>query len=161
MKYKKGIIIFGTIIITSILLTFIFNNAAPATGKSVLSQVKVIPLNPEERSKVMQVLTTNEFTKDIPKKSPISLTFFDFINGERIWQDSFLISDGQLLSNGKPELSLTLHSKYISELNENNLCEIVKKANQNKDLGFYSENNKAKLFIKYAGMLKHRDCFGF
>ncbi|MBU4117082.1 MAG: hypothetical protein KKG94_04995, partial [Nanoarchaeota archaeon] len=72
-----------------------------------------------------------------------------------------LISDGQLLSNGKPEISLTLHSKYISELNENNLCEIVKKANNNRDLGFYSENSKAKLFIKYAGMLKHRDCFGF
>jgi len=161
MKYQKEIIILGTIIVASILLTFIFNNAAPATGKSVSSQVKIIPLNPEQRSKVMQVLTTSEFAKDIPKKSPISLTFFDFVNGERIWQDSFLISDGQLLSNGKPEISLTLHSKYISELNENNLCEVVKKANNNRDLGFYSENSKAKLFIKYAGMLKYRNCFDF
>jgi len=161
MKYKKEIIIFGAIIIASILLTFVFNNIVPATGKSVSSQIKIIPLNPEQRSKVMQVLTTSEFAKDVPKKSPVSLTFFDFVNGERIWQDSFLISDGQLLSNGKPEIFLTLHSKYISELNENNLCEVVKKANKNKDLGFYSENSKAKLFIKYAGMLKYKGCLGF
>ena len=72
----------------------------------------------------------------------------------------FLIGNNQLLNEGEPAMYLYLHSKYISEINNNNLCSVIKKAKDNGDLGFYSEYNKASLMIKYAGMLKHRGCFG-
>ena len=39
--------------------------------------------------------------------------------------------------------------------------EVIKRANKNGDLEFYSEHNKAKLLWKYKSMLKHSDCFGF
>jgi len=54
-----------------------------------------------------------------------------------------------------------LYTKYISELNGVNLCEIIKQANKNGDLGYHTEYNKAILLIKYSSLLKHRDCFGF
>jgi hypothetical protein len=124
-------------------------------------QVKYSPLTPEEINKVASTILSSEFIKAIPEKEPISLTFFKFENGERVWQDGFLIGRNQFLTEGSPGVSLILHSKYISQLNGNNLCDIIKQANNNRDLGFESKYSTASLFLKYAGMLKYRDCFGF
>jgi len=146
------IIILGFLLLLAI--WFIISNQSPSTGKSV-QQIDVVPLNPEQKQKVIDVLSSSEFVNDIPKNSPISIRFFSFSGEQRIWNDGFLIGEGE------PVIYLILHSKYISELNENNLCEIIKKANENRDLGFYSEYSKARLLLKYSGMLKYRKCFGF
>jgi len=53
-----------------------------------------------------------------------------------------------------------MHTRYISEMNEGNLCEIINKAINNGELKLESQESKAKLLVKYAGMLKHRECFG-
>jgi len=156
---KKVLIIIGIILIVSLMF---FINKFFATGESVKSQeVKIVPLSQEEVQKVTQILLSSEFIKDVPKKEPISLRFFSFENGQRIWQDGFLIGENQLLTEGNPSISLILHSKYISELNQENLCGVIQRANKNGDLGFYSEHNKAKLLWKYKSMLPHRGCFGF
>jgi hypothetical protein len=125
------------------------------------SQVKFSPLSSEDANKVKSTILSSEFIKSVPQGDPISLTFFKFENGERIWQDSFLIGNNQILTSGNPGVSLTLHSKYISELNGNNLCDVIKEANKNGDLGFSSKYSTFVLLIKYAGMLKYRSCFGF
>ncbi|MFH1151753.1 MAG: hypothetical protein ABIJ14_00335 [Nanoarchaeota archaeon] len=152
-KKRVSIIIAIILVIISI---FLFNKFFP-TGKGITSsQVDIVPLSSEEKAKVQQVLSSSEFVKDIPKKESISLRFFKFENNQRIWQDGFLIGNNQ-----EPSIQLYLHSKYIYELNNENLCEVIKKANENKDLGFYSEFSKARLLLKYASMLKHRECFGF
>ena len=165
MKNKKRVFIIVGIIILIIsfvlVINFITNKFFP-TGKSVKSQqVEIIPLSSEERQKVLQAILSSEFIQDIPEDAPISLRFFNFENNQRIWQDGFLIGQNQLLSKGNPAISLIMHSKYISELNQENLCEIIEKANKNNDLGFYSEYSKPKLFLKYSSMLKHKECFGF
>ena len=160
MKNKKRVIIIIGIIIILIISIFLIINKFSSTGKSV-QQIKVVPLSSGQREKVTQFLLSSEFTQDMPKKQSISLRFFDFKDGKRIWQDSFLIGKNQILSEGDPAIYLILHSKYISELNQENLCDVIKKAKVNGDLGFYSEYNKARLLIKYASLLKHRKCFGF
>ncbi|MAH03865.1 hypothetical protein CMI39_03715 [Candidatus Pacearchaeota archaeon] len=159
MKNNKKIII--GIIILIIILSF-FGNRFFSTGKSINTQeIEIIPLSIAEKEKVIQTLLSSEFIKDMPKKESISLRFFNSENGQRIWQDGFLIGKDQLLSEGTPAIYLSLHSKYISEFNQENLCEVIKRANANRDLGFYSEDSKTKLFFKYSSMLKHRGCFGF
>ncbi|MBR9701591.1 hypothetical protein GOV13_01580 [Candidatus Pacearchaeota archaeon] len=151
---KKRVIIITIILI--IISVFLFNKFS-TTGKSVTTQqVEIVPLSSAEKAKVQQVLSTSEFVKDVPKKESISLRFYDFESNQRIWQDGFLIG-----TNQEPAVNLILHSKYISELNNDNLCEVIKKANQDGDLGFQSEFSKPRLLLKYAGMLKHRKCFGF
>ena len=142
--------------VLAILLIFVIDKFH-STGKSINTQkIEITPLSSNEKAKVEQVLISSEFVKDIPEKESISLRFFKFENGQRVWQDSFLIGNNQ-----NPSIYLSLHSKYISELNNENLCEIIKKANENKDLGFHSEFSKTRLLIKYASMLKHRKCLGF
>ena len=125
------------------------------------SSIQITPLSPEQRTKVIQTITSSEFIEDVPEKFPIAIRFFKFENKQKIWQDGFLIGNNQLLSEGTPTIYLSLHSKYISELNNENLCEVIKKANENGDLGFNSEYSKASLLWKYKTMLPHRDCFEF
>ena len=158
---RREILIIACIVVLLIAGIFVYNKFF-ITGKSVSSQeIEVIPLSTGEREKIVEFLEAGEFIEDMPAKGVISLRFFSFKDGKRVWHDDFLIGKDHLLSNGKPDIYLTLHSKYISEFKGENLCDVVKKANKNGGLGFYSELGKTRLLIKYVGMLKHRKCFGF
>jgi len=156
---KKRVFLIIAIIAIILVGIFLFNKPTP-TGNGI-QNVEVIPLSPEEREKVFQTVSSSEFIKDIPEKNPIALTFYSFEDGQRIWREGFLINNNGFLSEGEPVVYLTLHTKYISEISEGKLCETIKKAKKNGDLGFHSEYNKARLLIKYTSMLKHRGCFGF
>jgi len=158
MKYKKRVIIAG-IIISIILIIFISNKFFP-TGQSIGNQeIKVVPLTDEERLIVAQAVLSSEMIKDIPKKESINLRFYKFENGQRVWQDGVLLGRDGFLTDGNPALSVFIHSKYIRELNDKNLCNVIKKANQNGDLGTYTEYSNARLLIKYSGLMKYRECF--
>ena len=172
MRKKKIIILSVLIIIAIVIAILMFARTANNKGESINSgtsaagtgsnyQAKYSPLTPEEIAKVSSAILSSEFIKSIPENEPISLIFFKFENGERIWQDGFLIGRNQLLSTGSPGISLTLHSKYISQLDGSNLCDIIQQANKNKDLGSESKYSTTGLFLRYSGMLKYRECFGF
>ncbi len=159
---KKRLIIIGIVFALAIAL-IVFFTMRHSTGGVVNSgeAIRYVPLSQEEIDKVAQTIISSEFIKDVPEKNPVALIFYDFENGERVQQDAFLIGNNQLLTEGTPSIYLILHSKYISELNGNNICDVIKLANKNGDLGFQSEYSTAILFLKYAGMLKYRSCFGF
>ena len=161
METKKRIII-GIVILT--LVTIFTFNQLGLTGKvtnSNVQQVEIIPLSNEERQKVIQTLIESEFISDVPKKNPIFLQFYSFDQGQRIWRDGFLIGKNELLSQGEPSVYLYLPSRYISQINKDNICERMKEAKNNGELGLYSDYSKARLLVKYVRMLKHRECFGF
>ena len=163
MKKKKRLIIIGVFLVL-VLSFFLYDKFLPeveTTTNIKQAQAKIIPLSQAQVEKVASILLTSEFIKDIPEKNPIALRFYDFQDGERIWQSEFLIGGGRLLSSGNPSAYIIMHSKYISKLNENNFCEIIREANGNGDIGFHSEYSKASLLIKYSGMLRHKGCFGF
>jgi hypothetical protein len=159
---KKRWLVIGVVFAIAIAL-IIFFTMKHSTGGVVNSgePIRYVPLSQEEVDKVAQTIISSEFIKDVPEKNPIALIFFNFENGKRVQQDAFLIGNNQLLTQGTPSVYLTLHSRYISELNGNNLCDVIKEANKNGDLGFQSEYNTAILLIKYVGLLKYRNCFGF
>lgn len=159
MKYKKEIIIVGVIILI-VLMIFLFDKFQSTGNVTFEPGIKTVPLTALERDKVTQTLLASEFIKDVPKNNPIALKFFKFENGQRVWQDEIIVGKDQLLTSGKPSIYLALHSKYISQMNNNNLCDVIKKAKANGDVGFYSDYNKLSLFVKYTSMLEHRGCFG-
>jgi hypothetical protein len=98
----------------------------------------------------------------LPKDGVIGLHFYNYQNGgQRIELDTFLIGKDAILTSGTPDLTILLHTKYIAELTPTNLCEIIPKANTNGDLGVDTTLGEAKLLMKYSGILKYRDCFGF
>ena len=163
MKRKKRLIIIGVFLVL-VLSFFLYDKFLSETGTTIniqQAQVKIVPLSQAQVEKVASILLTSEFIKDVPEKNPIALQFYDFKDGERIWQSGFLIGGGRLLASGDPSVYVIIHSKYISKLNENNFCEIIMEANRNGDLGFHSEYSKASLAIKYSGMLRHKSCLGF
>ena len=159
---KKRWLVIGVIFAIAIAL-IIFFTMKHSTGKIVNSgePIRYVPLSQGEIDKVAQTIISSEFIKDVPEKNPIALIFFNFENGERVQQDGFLIGNNKLLTEGTPSIYLTLNSKYISKLNGNNLCDVIKEANKNGDLGFQSKYGTASLLLRYASMLKYRDCFGF
>ena len=115
LKRKIGIILL--IIIAILIANRYIINPTSIAGHSVSTnqQVQITPLTDEERQKAISTLVSSEFIKDVPEKNPIALIFFKFENGQRIWQEGFLIGNNQLLSEGEPAMNLLLHSKYISE----------------------------------------------
>lgn len=117
-------------------------------------------LSSGEVDKIRETILGSDFISDLPKDGVISLTFFTFCNGERIIQNNFLIGKNQILNSGTPDIYLTLHSKYISELNGSNLCDVIPRANANGDLGAYTDLGTTQLMMKYSSLLKYRDCFG-
>jgi hypothetical protein len=127
---------------------------------SITKQARVEPLSAEQRALVLEIIETSDFAKEIPADDPISLRFFYFENGERIWQDYFLIAEGKTISDGKATIDLTLHSKYLEEINTLGLCDTIKKANENRDLGFETEYGTASLLWKYSSLMKYKDCLG-
>lgn len=130
----------------------------PQSGQT--QQVQIIPLSDQEKEIVTKTILSSDFIKDVPEEDPIAIRFYKFEDGKRVWQDGFLIGNNQILAGGSPSIYLTLHSKYISEINEENLCEVIKKAKENGDLGFETELGNTQLLWKYKEMLSHRDCFG-
>ena len=158
-KYKKWLIALGIVILVVVALIVI-----PKLGKSGIGsggQVEIHPLNQDQINIVGHTVLSSEFITDLPKKGAIALQFYDFENGERIWQSGFLIGKDGFLNSGTPDIVLIMHSKYISYLNGANLCEVVQAAQVNNDMWVESEESNAKLLLKYSGMIKHRDCFGF
>ena len=133
-------------------------------GKSGIgggSQVEIVPLSQEQINIVGQTVLSSEFIGDLPKKGAIALQFYDFRDGERIWQSGFLIGKDGFLTSGTPDIVLIMHSKYISYLDGTNLCEVIQAAQANNDMWVETEASNVKLLLKYSGMIKHRDCFGF
>lgn len=156
---KKQILILSVVIILIILGTVLLINKKPMSG-AIIQNIEIVPLSQQERQMVANAVLSSEFVSDLPEKYPIAIFFFDFESGKKRWRDGFLVGPSGLLSQGKPEVYITIHSKYIPELASENLCEVMRRAYQAGDIGFESQSSKVGLLIKYAGMLKHKDCLG-
>lgn len=133
------------------------NSNLPSTTEYIIQKTS---LNQEEINKIRNAILSSEFIGALPEKGIISLQFFNFENGQRVWLNKFLIGKNKILTSGTPEIFITLHYKYIAELTSENLCEIIQTANANGDLGAWSDLSDAKLALKYAGLIKYRDCLG-
>jgi len=160
---RKVLVAIIVIVVLGVVGFFLFSDGGLRTSGDVVSGevVEMVPLDSLERSKVVQMIESSEFVGDMPRNGVIALRFYSFKDGKKVWRDGFLIGKDGLLSNGESDIYLAIHVKYIEEIGESSLCDITKKANDNGDLGFYSEKSKVRLLIKYVGMLKHRECFGF
>lgn len=166
MNRKKAIKILTIVLVLSLL------GAIAGTAYYVLSgneqktttnttPARTEPLPAIDRQQVIETIEQSPFTQDVPKKGVISLRFYKFDEGERVWQDRFLIGPGTILSSGEPDLSIIMHSSYIGELQTRNLCDVIQEAQRNGDFAVDLKRNKAILLAKYAGMMEHRSCLGF
>ena len=160
-KRKKWVIIGSIIIVVAVVLAIIFSSGKPKTGGGGGESIQTVPLSQEQINILSQNVLSSEFIEDLPAKGIVGLMFYSFENGERIWHSGFLIGREGFLSSGTPDFILIMDAKYIEQLNEKDLCEVVQSADAEGAMWVESELSDAKLFLKYAGMMKYRDCFGF
>jgi len=114
----------------------------------------------EQMNMIKQTISTTAFVKDLPDNAIIALRFYDYFLGEQIFHPNILIAKTGIVTSGTPDMVLTIPARYISQLNGDNFCTVISTAVNNGEMTMQSEYSNAKLALKYASMLKYRDCFG-
>jgi len=165
-NYKKNAIVILVLIVT-LFLILSFNGGL--TGQGILDVFKKEAVKSQGSiettglSEVSKKLLSSKMIKDLPETGVVSLKLFSIENGEKVWQDEILIGNKQILKQGEPDIYVRIDSKYISELNDDgsNLCNVIKKAAENKGVEYELNQNKGMFILKYSGMAKYKECFGF
>ena len=153
------------IIVFSILVVLIIFSVAVLGNKNIQkNEVKSRSISGESISKIQltSYLEEQDVVKALPKDAQISIKPYNFNTGERQWESEYKIT-GDVVQEGKnenPDVSVWIHSKYLTQLKENNFCDVIKQAKQNGDFAFDTNLSKTKLLWKYKSMLKYEKCFG-
>jgi len=158
-RKRKFFVIFVVVIVLLLFLGILLFGIGSNKKTSNNEEIRVIPLDASEIQKVVQAVNSEEIIKELPSSGVIGLRFYSFDEQGRVWRDGFLIGKNGLLKEGEPEIFVAIHSKYINELQENSLCDVLGEADHNGDFSYELLENKVKLGIKYAGMLKYKKCF--
>lgn len=133
------------------------------TSGNTIATTSTQPATNINYGNIEQILSKNMVIKKLPNKGTISLRFYNFNSGERQWEKSYILTQGNVKEGTaiKPDMEIIIHSKYLKELTDQNFCEIIKKANKNGDLGTNLFISKTSFMIKYFSVIKYRDCLGF
>ena len=105
-------------------------------------------------------LSNTQIIKDFPDKAVVSLRFFTFIGGQRLWQNEYIIKKASVVE-GKvenPDVIIILHSKYLNRIYNEDLCMIMQDAKKNGDLGFDTQINKIALAWEFKSLAKYKSC---
>jgi hypothetical protein len=104
----------------------------------------------------------NPFVQALPNNAKILLKFYNFNTGVRQWEKTFIVSKGSVKqgSASDADIFMIMHSRYVSELNNNNFCDIIKKANENRDLDVQFQISEIALAWKYRSVMPYKSCFG-
>ena len=156
MKRKYLVLIISLVAV----LIIIYMQRASVQGNVVLQEIRTAPLSIDETNAVSSAIETSEFIEDLPKSGVIALRFYSFDEQGRVWSDAFLIGREGLISKGEPDIYVAIHSKYLHQFGTLSLCDVIKTANANGDLAFHSDKSKVGLLVKYAEMVKHKECLG-
>jgi hypothetical protein len=116
----------------------------------------------EDYTNLEEVLNKNPLINELPDDSKIVLSFYNFYTGDREWEASYLLNKKSVVKGSLDDydIKLVMHSKYITVLNENNLCDIIQRAQRNGDFGSETQASKLSLAWKYKSILDYKDCLG-
>ncbi len=119
----------------------------------------------EDYSRIEKVMSQNEIIQKLPDKARILISFYNFNTGSQTWERGYLITKGSLtLVDSIPsdlDMKMAMHSRWLSELNNNNLCLIIDEAKAVGNFGVELVKGKTSLLWKYKSLFSYRDCLGF
>ena len=157
--YKKVLIVL--LIILLIALT---------AGYFLLFKQKPIsaPLGPPVNitySNIEEQFSQNQMITELPESSSILIQFYNFNTGEREIERMYLLkkSDVKEVSSADQysDIIISLNSKYLSKLTDQNLCQVVQEARNNGDMSTETDLSTTSLLWKFKSMTEYRDCLGF
>lgn len=143
------------ILFALVLVSFLVFFSKPVVSKAPSPTINVSYGN------FAEVISKNSMVKALPENSDVLLSFYNFNSGERIVEKSFIIEPKIKETNrSEAEVVVFIHSKYLSELTNKNLCAVIKKANSAGDLeiSFSNKSSEAGLMWKYKSLMKYTEC---
>lgn len=106
-----------------------------------------------------EILSKYSLIKDVPSRGKIGLKFYHNVGECKIFDKIYLLNDGNIEEkNVRTDIDIEINSKYVEEINEDNLCEIIKEARNNGDFNQDVKISKLKLMLIYSGMLQYKEC---
>jgi hypothetical protein len=113
-------------------------------------------------STLIQDLLKNEMIKNLPKNAVLKLQFYNYNSGQRTWKKSYNLKKNYVQEgNEEGDIQIIVHSKYVKELKNKDLCEVLMNAKMNGDFEIETKLSQGALIWKYRNMLKYRNCLGF
>jgi len=138
------------------LFDFIFGKSGSNTGT-----VQNVTYNVTKQN-LIPFLESQQFVKALPKDMVILLKLFNTNTGEKEWEENYIIKKSsvkQTQLKGSPDITINLHSKYISFIGQD-FCGTLKTAKNNGEMYIETGLSTIQLIWKMKSMLKYRDCLG-
>jgi len=100
--------------------------------------------------------------QDLPKKAILTLSFYNFDKGEREWERTYVLTKGEVKEGtiDQADIKLIMASKYLTVLNNNNLCGLIQHAQNTGNFASESSLSKTSLIWKFKSMMEYKDCLG-
>lgn len=108
-------------------------------------------------------VSKQSLVQDLPEQGAILLRFYNIKNGEKVWENSYVLRNTGVEKSDltDADLIIFLHAKYLDSLTNHNFCSIIEQAKAAGDLGIETGLSKTALAWKYRSMMKYRECLGF
>jgi hypothetical protein len=132
--------------------------ASSSTRSSTTSTTPPVPIT---QATFQSYAQSQPIIKDVPEGAEVLLKLYNFNTGQRQWEKSYIVKKGSVVEGtiSTPEVTLTLNSAYLADLNKIGFCATVKKANTNGDLGMEFGISEVTLAWRYRALMKYKECF--
>jgi len=168
LVYNLSMLLIMTVLIGSY---FLMNNSS-SEGDIILSfkdqgnvQQVQLPLSAslEDYSRLEQIIPQNEIIQKLPDDAKLMISFYNFKTGERTWERDYTITKGNAVEGYSDDVDfvMVMHSRWLSILDNSNLCSVVQSAKMNGDFYIDLKSSKVKLLWKYKSVSSYKDCLGF
>lgn len=156
-------VLIGIIIVFGIGVIIYFGDSSKSSGGGYNRCNDVVDnYEPPDFSHVKSVLENEEMIHDLPSKGSLSFVFFHVVEGCTFGDKFYYITKGSVEEKRSgADIRIMVYSDYAGDFGDKSLCEIVQSARANGEFRQSSELSKVRLLIRYVGMLKYRECFGF
>lgn len=154
-------------VVILVIILVVLLGALAFVAMKFFEKPKPLPTNvPEVRityENFEEEVSKQSLVQDLPNEGEILLRFYNFKNGEKVWENSYVLRNTGVqkgeLSNA--DLAVLLHAKYLNSLTNYNFCSIIEQAKAAGDLGIETGLSKTALAWKYRSIMKYRECLGF
>ena len=134
-------------------------SSSPAYNPPV--QTPPSPPAPLPLPDLSQVLAGNSLIGMLPADATILLKTYHYNVNDRAWDDTYILKKGSITKGtASADIALILDSNYARQMNNQNLCDVVKAAKNAGSLGMEFYVSQIFLTWKYRSLASQRACFG-
>ena len=160
---RRALPIVVMLILTGITLYIHYTPKSVNTnGGTPMPEIVYEPATEADFLRFEDIVRQNEIIQKLPENAKISLSFYNFNNGEREWDGDYLLTKGNVekIKDDNVDIKMIMHSKYLSKLDANNFCFIINDAKRHGDFASELLISKTSALWKYKSVMSYKGCLG-